>query len=195
VVNEIPERSEAGKSKPPGGAKLMPPAEEDRTATPSSPPPAEAPKFSADIPKYNIVYENVSAGIQPFPEGFTWLKSNGYRTIVFLRMLGEDDSVLRTEVEAKGMRFVSMEVGPKTLTREQVQEFGRIIRDTTGHPLFVFDRKGMPAGALWYLHFRLNDNEPEAQARGRALRLGLKDDQSGDHADLWLAINKLLAGS
>ena len=52
----------------------------------------------------------------------------------------------------------------------------------------------MPAGALWYLHFRLADNMPEAQARSKAIRLGLKEDTAGDNADLWLAINQLLRG-
>jgi protein tyrosine phosphatase (PTP) superfamily phosphohydrolase (DUF442 family) len=196
VVTEIPSKPESGKGDQRGGAKLMPPAEEDRPAAPPKDlPPPEEPKFSAEIPQYNLVSDNVSAGIQPFPEGFTWLKNNGYRTVVFLRTPGEDDSALRAEIEAKGLRYVTLEVGPKTLNRELVQEFGRVIRDTKGHPLFAFDKKGMPAGAMWYLHFRLNEQATDADARGRATRLGLKDDQTGEYAELWLAINKALAGN
>ncbi len=60
--------------------------------------------------------------------------------------------------------------------------------------MFVFDRKGMLAGTLWYLPFRLSESQPDQQARARAVRLGLKEEASGEYADLWLAINQLLRG-
>jgi protein tyrosine phosphatase (PTP) superfamily phosphohydrolase (DUF442 family) len=185
VVTEIP-----GAVEPKNGAKLLNPMEEK--PTPKDLPPPEPPAFTSTIPRFNVVYDSVHAGEQPLADGFNWLKDNGYRTVVFLRAAGEDDSGARAEVEAKGLKYLSLEVGPKTLSRELVAEFGKIVKDTRGHPLFVYDKKGMPAGAMWYLHFRLNDNATDADARGRATRLGLKTDESGDHAELWLAINKLL---
>jgi protein tyrosine phosphatase (PTP) superfamily phosphohydrolase (DUF442 family) len=177
---------------------LLPPTSEEQKAPPRDLPAPEPPgaektnAFTAELPQFHMVYDNVSAGQEPFAEGFTWLKNHDYRTVVHLRPPGENDSGKRAEIEAKGLRYVSFEVGPRTLTREVVQEFGRVITDTNGHPLFVYDKKGMLAGTMWYLHFRLNEQKSDADARGRAVRLGLKDDQTGENAELWLAINKLV---
>ena len=186
IVTEIP-----GDGTPKNGAKLMPPTEEK--APPKDLPPPEPPAFSSAIPRFNVVYDSVHAGEEPLADGFSWLKNNGYRTVVYLRTAGDDDSGTRAEIEAKGLKYISLEVGPKSLSRELVTEFGKIVRDTNGHPLFVYDKKGMPAGAMWYLHFRLNENATDADARGRATKLGLKDD--AENTELWLAINKLLAGN
>lgn len=195
---------------PPRGAKLLPP-EAPSGAKPESPTaPAEAPDqakpkppegrpgatdFPPDIPQYSLVYDQVAAGLQPFPEGFSWLKDHGYRAVLYVRAAGEDDTAVRTEVESKGMKYLTLEVSPSTLNRELVREFSRTIGDSRDQPLFVFDRKGMLAGSLWYLHFRMTENQADMQARPRAARLGLKEDVAGEYADLWLAINQLLRGN
>lgn len=196
----------------PPKARLLPPEvpappapKPDIPASPAETPDEAKPKapenrpgatdFPPDIPQYGLVYDQVAAGLQPFPEGFRWLKDHGYRAVLFVRAAGEDDSAVRTEVEGKGMKYLTLEVSPTTLNRELVREFGRSIADTRDQPLFVFDRKGMLAGSLWYLHFRMVENQADVQAKARATRLGLKEDAAGEYADLWLAINQLLRGN
>jgi protein tyrosine phosphatase (PTP) superfamily phosphohydrolase (DUF442 family) len=163
------------------------------------PPAPETPKgtddFPADIPQFNLVYDKVASGQQPFPDGFNWLKEKGYRTVLHLRAPDEDNTAIKTEVESKGMKYLSLEVSPKTLTREKVFEFSRILADQAGHPLFVFDRKGSIAGPLWYLHLRLTENKLEMEALPLATRLGLKEETAGANTDWWLAINQVLRGS
>ena len=189
---------------PPRGAKLLAPegptapkpivpaeAQEEPKSKPAEPKPG-ATDFPADIPQFNLVYDQVAAGLQPFPEGFNWLKNHGYHTVLYVRAAGEDDTAVRTEVESKGMKYLTLEVSSQGLNRELVREFSRSITDSRDHPIFVFDRKGMMAGALWYLHFRLTESQGDADARSRAVRLGLKEDATGEYADLWLAINQLL---
>jgi protein tyrosine phosphatase (PTP) superfamily phosphohydrolase (DUF442 family) len=151
--------------------------------------------FPPDIPRFAWVDPGkVAAGLEPFPEGFDWLRQRGFRTVVHVRPTGEDNTETRRLVESKGLKYVPLTVSPQTLDRELVAEFGRAVRDEAGQPVFVCDRRGPLAGALWYLHFRLNDNLPDAEARARALRLGLKEETDGDAAELWLAINRLLKG-
>jgi protein tyrosine phosphatase (PTP) superfamily phosphohydrolase (DUF442 family) len=175
---------------PPEGTSPLPKAGDSAAAGYSEPL-----EFPTDIPQFAVVYDKVATGLQPFPEGFTWLAKNGYRTVLHVRAEGEDDSAARTAVERGGMKYQTLDVAPTKLTKDTVAEFSRLVRDAGGHPLFVYDRKGPLAGALWYLHFRLTEQLPESQARARATRLGLKDDASGEEVELWLAVQKLLAGS
>jgi hypothetical protein len=62
--------------------------------------------------------------------------------------------------------------------------------DPANRPLFIYDKDGSLAGALWYLHFRMIDQQSDETARAAAARIGLKE----EHKDLWLAIQKILSG-
>jgi hypothetical protein len=72
-------------------------------------------------------------------------------------------------------------------------EFNRLVGDRAAQPLFVYDREGMLAGGLWYLHFRIIDGLSDEPARVKAASLGLKEDANGAHRGMWLAIQKLLS--
>lgn len=179
-------------------AKLNLPEPMDR------PPPVEgkdAPRtpkkdeLAVEIPQFDVVYDRVAAGLQPFPDGFSLLASHGYRSVLHVRRDSEDGTALRTNIEAKGLKYHDLVVSPSTLNRDIVDRFSRLITDSNLQPIFVFDRKGQLAGALWYLHFRLNDGLPEVEARKRAVRLGLEEDATGENAELWLAINRILRGA
>ena len=74
-----------------------------------------------------------------------------------------------------------------------MDEFNRVVGDRTGSPLFVYDRDGMLAGGLWYLHFRTAEQQSDEVARLRAARLGLQEDADGSHRAMWLAIQKVLS--
>ena len=147
-----------------------------------------------DIPQFNQVFDQVATGLHPFPEGYVWLQKKGYRTILVLRQPGEDESTMRQTIEKLGMKYLSLELAPAKLNREQFNQFSSIIRDSATYPLFVSDRKGTLAGALWYLHFRLVEKMPDAQAKARAQRLGLVEptDNDPDLVELWQAIQSVL---
>jgi protein tyrosine phosphatase (PTP) superfamily phosphohydrolase (DUF442 family) len=151
--------------------------------------------LAIEIPQFDLVYEKVASGLQPFPDGFALLKERGYKSVLRLQPDNEDGSAVRTDVESKGLKFQSVIVTPKTLNRELVDQFSKAIGDAGNQPIFVFDRKGQLAGALWYLHFRLADGLPEPEARKKAVRLGLNEETTGDNAEWWLAINQILRGA
>ena len=90
------------------------------------------------------------------------------------------------------MKFASLAVSPETLTRDLVDQFNHLVTDPANQPLFVYDKDGTLAGALWYLHFRMIDRQSDEEARTNATRLGLRDDASPGSRELWLAIQKVL---
>ena len=163
---------------------------------PSGPPVTDstAPTLPVGIPQFAMANDKVAGGLRPMlDDGLDWLRSNGYRTVRNIRRPGEDDSADRKQVEKRGMRYLTLEVSPETLTRKKVDEFSRLVSDASNYPLFVYDRDGSLAGALWYLHFRFVDRDTDETARVRAARLGLREDREGTHRAMWLALQKLLS--
>ena len=185
--NDPPPTAEPPLFKDPGNApRLYPPEPMKDKTKPSGLP--------AGIAQFATVTERVASGLRPsLDEGLDWLQANGYRTVLCVHQPNEDDSADRTQVEKRGMKYVSIGVSPLTLTKEVVDAFNRQVSDTGAYPLFVYDRDGSLAGSLWYLHFRTAEQLDDDAARLRAGRLGLREDSDGPHRLLWLAIQKYLS--
>jgi protein tyrosine phosphatase (PTP) superfamily phosphohydrolase (DUF442 family) len=140
------------------------------------------------------VKDRVASGLRPGVDGgLDWLQANGYRAVLHLKSPGQDDSADRQQVLKYGMKYLTLDVSPTTLTPAVVNRFNQIVGDPANKPLFVYDQDGMLAGGLWYLHLRMVDRLTDEQARSRAARLGLKDDPAGEHREMWLAIEKYLS--
>jgi protein tyrosine phosphatase (PTP) superfamily phosphohydrolase (DUF442 family) len=151
------------------------------------------PSLPVGIPNFAAVNEQIASGLKPLLEGLDWLQAKGYRSVLHVKQPGEDDAADRREVEKRGLRYLSLDVSPATLTLATGEQFNRIVGDAAGYPIFVYDKDGMLAGGLWYLHFRTVDKDSDETARTKANRLGLKEEAVGDHRAMWLAIQKALS--
>jgi protein tyrosine phosphatase (PTP) superfamily phosphohydrolase (DUF442 family) len=168
--------------------RLYPP---DKTAEP--PLAKSATTLPVGIPQFATAMDNVATGLRPsLDDGLDWLQARGYRTVAHIRLPSENDDADRKQVEKRGMKYLSIEVSPQTLTKAAVEEFGRIVSDTSGQPVFIYDRDGALAGGLWYLYFRTTLQLSDDVARIRAGSLGLREDRDGAQRDMWLAIQKYL---
>jgi protein tyrosine phosphatase (PTP) superfamily phosphohydrolase (DUF442 family) len=148
-----------------------------------------------DIPQFAMARARVTSGQQPFPGGVAWLKAHGYRTVLHVRAPGADDRADRRSFESAGLRYLSLEVSPATLTREVVDLFNRTVTDQANLPLFVYDKDSSLAGGLWYLYYRLVEKLDDDHARTEAVRLGFRPDQDGPHRTMALAVQAFLAAS
>lgn len=196
---EQPEPVTADPVKPTPSASAPAPAPETRPYTPQTqePPPARddrapSPALPVDIPQFATVKNNIANGQEPFADGIAWLKKHDYRTVLHIRAPAEEDDASRQQYERAGLRYLSIEVSPQTLSKDIVDKFSRIVADDNNLPLFVYDKDGSLAGALWYLHFRLVDKATEEKARDDAERLGFKQERGDAHLKMWLAVQKLL---
>lgn len=192
-------------SEPPRALPQGPPQAPVRLSPPEAPPPeprkpaiaedrSRPPSLPVGIPQFAAVTDKVSAGLKPLVDGgLDWLQANSYRTVLHIHLPGQDDSADRQQVEKYGMKYQGLEVSPQTLTPAVVEKFNQTVTDPANAPLFVYDRDGALAGALWYLHFRTTDKVSDEVARTRAGRLGLKDDAKTSQPEIWLAIQKFLA--
>jgi protein tyrosine phosphatase (PTP) superfamily phosphohydrolase (DUF442 family) len=164
----------------------------------SQPPPAapERPAASslpAGIPSFALAKDRLATGLKPILDGIDWLKENGYRTVLHIRLPGEDDSAERKDFESRGLRYLSLDVSPETLSATTIQEFTRIVSDPAGQPLFVYDKDGSLAGGLWYLYFRMIEKQSPNDALARAKGLGWREGGAEPFARMWLAIQRYLS--
>jgi protein tyrosine phosphatase (PTP) superfamily phosphohydrolase (DUF442 family) len=151
-----------------------------------------APSLPVDIPGFANVKSRVATGQRPFPDGVTWLRDRGYRTVLHIRAPGTDDAAARREFERANIRYLTLEVSPSALSKELVDRFNRLVADEGNLPLFVYDRDGSLAGGLWYLHSRLVEGYSDEKARAEAARLGFRQEQDDNHRTMWIAVQKLL---
>lgn len=188
----VPEPAPAGPEASRPGVRLLPPDTGPARGEAPRDPPA-APPLPVGIPDFASARERVASGLKPHLDGLDWLQANGYRTVLHLRAPGQDDSADRREVERRGLKYLSLEIAAQTLSRGVLDAFNRTVADGALQPLFVYDRDGKLAGALWYLHFRTADRAGDELARAKAGRLGLREDADPEGRTLWLAVQKLLS--
>ena len=116
-----------------------------------------SPPLPVDVPNFAVAKDRVANGLQPFPDGVAWLQTHQYRTVLHVRAPGEDDSAARRVFEKRGIRYLSLEASPTTLTKDVVEQFNRMVSEENGLPMFVYDKDGAVAGGLWYLYYRTSE--------------------------------------
>jgi protein tyrosine phosphatase (PTP) superfamily phosphohydrolase (DUF442 family) len=172
---------------------LKPPPATPAPAAPATPEQRPAPGAAPiDIPQFAIARADVANGLQPFPDGVAWLQAHGYRAVLQIRAPGSDDSAARRLFEKYGLRYFSLEIEPRTLSKQTVDSFNKFVTDSANLPLFVYDKDGSLAGGLWYLHYRIVEGWSDEKARAETTRLGFRQDQDDNHRTMWIAVQKLL---
>lgn len=164
-----------------------------RQLYPPTTPPKEAPvsTLPVGIAGFDRARENNATGQRPTLEGLDWLQKSNYKTVVFLHLPGEATDADRQQIEKRGMTFVPIEINPRDLNRESVERFLRVQIDHRSDKLFVYDLDGSVAGAMWYLSFRIIDQDNDDIARIKAGSLGQGENRDSAR-DTWQAVRKYL---
>jgi hypothetical protein len=136
--------------------------------------------------------DGVASGRRPGLDGFDWLKSNGFKTVVYLHAPSADSASVRDLAESRGLRFVPIAVSPGTLPKA-FDEFAAAVAERGNRPLYVIDETGVRAGSLWYLLFRTRDLLGDDTARLRAAPLGLTEATTEEQKQFWIAVQDFLA--
>jgi protein tyrosine phosphatase (PTP) superfamily phosphohydrolase (DUF442 family) len=145
------------------------------------------------IPQFAEVKTNVYTGLRPGNQGLEWLQSNRVGTVVNIRTPGDDDEAEKKETEARGMRYVAVEVSPQNLSKEGVDGFIKLVRESADKGVFVYDKDGSLAAPIWYLYLRWGEFLDDDAAQLRARSLGLQNNRDGAQREMWLAVQKLLS--
>jgi hypothetical protein len=177
-----------GPVRPIGGTDLPPKPGADR---PLDDPTTRAP---VGLPGFTRVpgHDGVASGRRPGVDGFDWLKSNGFKTVVYLHAPPADFAPVRDMATTRGLKFVPIAVSSGTLSKA-FDEFSAAVADRGNRPLYVIDEDGTRAGSLWYLLFRTRDLLSDDTARLRAAPLGLTEAATEEQKQFWIAVQDYLA--
>jgi protein tyrosine phosphatase (PTP) superfamily phosphohydrolase (DUF442 family) len=180
-------------------AEQPPKAAVGETPAPKAPPKAAVEEtqdiFPAGIAEFATVKEGVNSGLRPHLVGWNWLESKKYRAVLYLKGPNENDSSDREQAQKHGLKFYSLTVSPDSLNADLFDQFKQIVNNADDHPIFVYDQKGIQAGAMWYLYFRKIESLDDDLARIRAARHGLKTTGTDEQVALWTAVQKFLAAT
>jgi len=165
-----------------------PPASElDLTsATIPAPEPSPSASVGPGIARFVAVDLKLAGGSVPTGPGLNWLVEKGYRTVLDLRESSEVPSSFIADVANRGLRYVALPIGLKSIDRDHLARFNFEIAAGEARPLFFFDSDGTRAGALWYIRRITSDRVDRQVARREAEELGLTD------PGYWSAVSKFV---
>jgi uncharacterized protein (TIGR01244 family) len=127
------------------------------------------------------INDDVTVGTQPTADQLAELARAGFRTVVNLRTVGEQDQPLSPEAEGKevralGMAYLHIPVSTKDLKAEQVDEFRREFADLP-KPALVHCHVGLRAGAFMMMSLAVDQGMSGDQTLRQAEQMGLRCDQ------------------
>jgi hypothetical protein len=187
-------------SRPPSVLLLPPVPDTDAPAAPKQeqrqlyPPDQKEPPIAAlpvGIAAFDRPRDGVWSGQRPSLEGLDWLQKSNYKTVVYLHLPGAAIDSDRQQVEKRGMTFVPIEIDPRELKRGSVEQFLRLQTENRGDKVFVYDLDGSLAGAMWFLAYRLVDQDSDETARIKAGSLGQRENSEAAR-EIWRAARKYI---
>jgi protein tyrosine phosphatase (PTP) superfamily phosphohydrolase (DUF442 family) len=151
-----------------------------------------SPALPVGIPNFAEICSKVAMGLKPDPEGLDWLRDNKYQTVLHLHRPGADLSAHKEQIGKRGLKYQSFEISPATLTKERLDEFGKIIDQPANQPVFVYDDNGASVGAIWYVHLRTKKEMPAEVAKSQSERLGFSEQGTEEQVAYWTSIRAIL---
>jgi protein tyrosine phosphatase (PTP) superfamily phosphohydrolase (DUF442 family) len=155
------------------------------TAMPATDPTSTAPG-APGISRFVAVDLKLAAGSVPSAVGLDWLCEKGYKTVVDLRESSETDLPFIAEAAKRGLRYIALPIGLKTIDRAHVARFNLELGMAEARPLYFFDSDGTRAGVLWYIRRVAVDRINNEIARREAENVGL------NNPDYWSAARNYL---
>ncbi len=134
--------------------------------------------LSPDVPRVLCLDENFATGAQPTGDAYAKAAASGFRAVLSLRTNTEGIDLVyeRAQVESVKMRYFNIPVNGSSPRPEQADEFLRIARDKTNHPMLVNCSTANRVGAFMMILRTVDQGWSEEKALDEAVRIGLTSD-------------------
>ena len=121
------------------------------------------------IPYYRLLTPGIATAGQPSSEALSKLAALGFKTVINLRMPGEDaPSDERAVVEGQGLRYVHVPLTAGSLSAADVAAVEKVLDDAAAGPVLLHCATSNRVGAVWALvQTRKGKSLDEALAAGR----------------------------
>jgi len=148
--------------------------------------------LSPDVPRVLCLDESFATGGQPGGEAYAKAAAAGFRSVVNLRTANEGIDLARERalVESKKLRFFNIPVNSSAPRPEQADEFLRVARDKTNHPMLVTCATANRVGAFMMIFRVVEQGWNEEKALAEALAIGLRSDRLKQFAKGYIATHR-----
>jgi len=145
--------------------------------------------LSADVPRVLCLDESFATGAQPTGDAYVKAAANGFRAVLSLRTNAEGVDLVseRARVESTKMRYFNIPVNGSSPRAEQADEFRRIARDKTNHPMLVNCASANRVGAFMMIFRVVDQGWSEDKALDEAIKIGLVSDNLKKFAKEYIA--------
>jgi protein tyrosine phosphatase (PTP) superfamily phosphohydrolase (DUF442 family) len=148
--------------------------------------------LKSDVPRVLCLDDNFATGGQPTEQAFAKVAASGFRSILSLRTSGEgiDLTKERTLVEKTGLRYFIIPVVSSAPRVEQADEFIKLVKEKTNHPMFINCASANRVGAFMMIYRVVEQGWSEEKALDEALKIGLRGDDLKKFAQSYIARHK-----
>jgi protein tyrosine/serine phosphatase len=127
-----------------------------------------------DIPRFQMLASGLYRGGQHKRAGFEYLKKNGFKTVVNLRMENDEQKI----VKELGMKYVHIPISIQAWSRipdDAVEEYFKVLSDPANYPIFFHCRRGADrTGALAGLYRIAAQGWEPSKAYSEAREIGMR---------------------
>jgi len=127
------------------------------------------------------------------PSAMPWLKSEGFATVINLRLASEDGAtVKRSEAAATaiGIKYVHLPFDPKSPAPDIMDNFTSAVGEKSNQPVYIHCHSASRAAALWMISRVQKDGWAFDDAANEAKLIAEKPDESISFASAYLKKSK-----
>ena len=145
--------------------------------------------LSAEVPRVLCLDDDFVTGAQPVGDAYTKAAANGFRSVLSLRTANEgvDLAQERSKVESVKMRYFNIPVISSSPQVQQADEFLRLSRDKSNHPMLVTCASANRVGAFMMILRVVDQGWSEEKALQEATRIGLNSEKLKTFAHNYIA--------
>lgn len=145
--------------------------------------------LSPDVPRVLCLDENFATGGQPTGNSYANAAANGFVSVLSLRTGNEgiDLGRERARVEAAKLRYFNIPVNSSAPRPEQADEFIRVVKDPSHHPMLINCASANRVGAFMMIYRVIDQGWGEDKALAEAKKIGLRTETLQNFAAEYIA--------
>lgn len=127
-----------------------------------------------DVPRVLCLDDSFATGGQPTDQAFAKAAASGFRSVLSLRTGSEGVDLFRERslVEKSKMRYYNIPVISSAPKPEQADEFIRLVKDKSNHPMLINCASANRVGAFMMIYRVLEQGWSEDKALAEAVKIG-----------------------
>jgi len=152
--------------------------------------------LKSDVPRVLCLDGSFATGGQPTEQAYAKAAAGGFHSVLSLRTANEGVDLARERslVEKSKMRYFNIPVISSAPRSEQADEFIRLVKDQSNHPMLINCASANRVGAFMMIYRVLDQGWAEDKALEEAIKIGLKGDELKKFANNYIAQHRAKRG-